>query len=338
MATSTHLPLCVYCGTARPADQSRCPKCGRPWIDVHIGVKEQARVPAMAAVTVDSSATAEIPASPPSQPAEVLSAARADPEPEPAPDDPTATFRWLIPALIAAAAVVVIALLAFGVLDGSSEPVAQETTIPETPTSAAPATTTTTPAAPTTAAPAPTTTSTTTTTIPDPAALPSIGEAIAASELKLRAGGIGPIDVGAPADEAIGRLVASLGQPDETGAAGAELGVCPDEVGRFARWAGFTAIVSGRFDDGVFVGYRFAEQAIPTYHLDLATPSGIRLGDTVADLNTTYAAYQIDYVTTDGTTVFRLSDADGLLLWGPVSSTEDSGRIEGIFSPDSCAS
>ena len=72
-------------------------------------------------------------------------------------------------------------------------------------------------------------------------------------------------------------------------------------------------------------------------HLDLATPSGLRVGDPVSVLNRVYAPYQIDYVSSDGTDLFRLSDADGLLLWGPVSSIEDSGRVEGIYAPDVCS-
>ena len=35
--------------------------------------------------------------------------------------------------------------------------------------------------------------------------------------------------------------------------------------------------------------------------------------------------------------LFRLSQADDLLLWGPVSSIEDSGRVEGIYAPDACS-
>lgn len=259
--------------------------------------------------------------------------------PEDSDEDPARSFVWLIPTLVAIAALVVLALFGFGVLDGASQPTAQGTTVPLTPTSA-PAPPTTAAPVPTTAAPAPTTTTstTTTTTIPGTASLASVGDPISSSSLKLRSGGIGPIDFGTPADDAIGRLVASLGEPDETGAAGEDFGLCEGEEGRFARWAGFTAVVSGLFDDGTFAGYRFDEQAVPTYHLGLATPSGIRLGDSVATLESTYAAYQIDYTTIGGTEVFLLSDADGLLLWGPVTSSEESGRVDGIYSPDSCQS
>ena len=156
--------------------------------------------------------------------------------------------------------------------------------------------------------------------------------------LTLRASGIGPVSIGEPASDALGRLVASLGRPEEVGVAGDELGLCAGEEGRFVRWAGLTTIVSGTLQDGTFAGYRYTEQSVPTMHLDLSTPSGLRLGDTVASLNEIYSSYQIDYVTDGGVNVFRLSDADGLLLWGPLSSIEPTGRVDGIHSPDACTS
>ena len=158
------------------------------------------------------------------------------------------------------------------------------------------------------------------------------------SSLTLRTAGIGPILVGEPAPDAIGRLVASLGRPEEVGAAGKELGLCAGEQGRFVRWAGLTAVVSGTLEDGLFAGYRYTEPAVPTMHLDFSTPSGLRIGDSVASLNEVYSSYQVEYGTDGGTSVFRLSDADGLLLWGPLSSIEPEGRVEGIHSPDPCSS
>jgi hypothetical protein len=248
--------------------------------------------------------------------------------------DPSQRFVWLIPALIAGSAVIVVALFAFGFLDGETEP----TTAPVAaavpiPTTAAPTTTTQAPT--TTAVPSTTTTST---TIPEPADIEPVGDAIPMSSLTLKAGGIGPLVVGDAAPDAIGRLVASLGRPEATGLADEELGLCAGEDGRYVRWAGLTVVVSGTLQDGVFAGYRFEEQAVPTMHLDLATPSGIRLGDPLSALNEVYAAYQIDYVSDGGTSLFRLSDEEGLLLWGPVSSIENSGRVEGIHSPDACSS
>jgi hypothetical protein len=158
------------------------------------------------------------------------------------------------------------------------------------------------------------------------------------SSLTLKAGGIGPLVIGDAAPDAVGRLAASLGRPEDVGAADEELGLCAGEDGRFVRWAGLTVVVAGTLEDGVLAGYRFEEQAVPTMHLDLATPSGLRVGDPLSALNEIYGAYQIDYVSDGGTNLFRLSDEEGLLLWGPVSSIEDSGVVEGIHSPDACAS
>ena len=57
MSTSAQLPLCVYCGTARPADHSQCPDCGRPWIDVRVGAMAKSRVH----VAVGAATTTETP-------------------------------------------------------------------------------------------------------------------------------------------------------------------------------------------------------------------------------------------------------------------------------------
>jgi len=364
MSTSTYLPLCVYCGIARPADQTRCPRCGRPWIDVRIGstteASDRSHVPAMVgagavAGTVTDSVTRadDAPAAALQIEDDPVGNNEAGPDSSPA-DTATDTtdvparfvtdnseqidashrFVWLIPALIAVAAVIVVALFGSGLLD-SDEPVAAPppTTAP-VPTTAAP--TTTTQASTTTAAP--TTTTTTTTTIPSPAAIAPVGDAISMSSLTLRTSGIGPVLIGEAAPDAIGRLVASLGRPDETGAAGEDLGLCAGEEGRFVRWAGLTAVVSGTLEDGTFAGYRYLEEAVPTMHLDFATPSGLRLGDPVSSLNEIYSSYQVDYVSDGGASLFRLSDTDGLLLWGPVSSMEENGRVEGIHSPDACTS
>ncbi|MEA3511089.1 MAG: hypothetical protein U9R51_06600 [Actinomycetota bacterium] len=344
MSTSTHLPLCVYCGTARPADQTRCPHCGRPWIDVRVGAQVEDRIPVMAGVAaVAGEATAETPTvSPPtSTPPESQSASEDGgfpPIDEVADDDGSGNFRWLIPALIAAIATVVIALFAFGVLDETAETnAAPATTLPPAPTTIGPTTvppTPTTTIAPTTTS---TTTSTTTTTIPGPSTVEAVGAAVPFSALTLTANGIGPIAFGDAAPDAIGRLIASLGEPEETGVAGDEMGLCADDDGRFMRWAGLTIAVTGTFADGTFSGYRYENEAVPTMHLDLATPSGLRIGDPISTLNQIYSSYQIDYLSSGGVDLFRLSDTDGPLLWGPVSSIEDSGRVEGLYAPTACS-
>ena len=266
--------------------------------------------------------------------ADVVPSPPGDVDQEDPTTDPSQRFVWLIPALIAAAAVVVVALFAFGFLDDNTEPAsAPEAVAAPVPTTAAPTTTTQAPT--TTAAPSTTTTST---TIPDLASIEPVGDAIPMASLTLKAGGIGPLVIGDAAPDAIGRLRASLGRPEEVGVAGPELGLCAGDEGRFVRWAGLTVVVTGTLADGVFAGYRFEEQAVPTMHLDLATPSGLRVGDPLSTLNEVYAAYQIDYVSDGGTELFRLADEEGLLLWGPVSSIEDSGSVDGIHSPNACSS
>jgi hypothetical protein len=287
------------------------------------------------AATVGRQATVETPVvSPPPPPASAPEESSPPPVDDDPHDDPAGRFKWLIPALIAAVAAVVIALFAFGVLDRTDNTTAApSTTIPAAPTAGVP---TTVPPAPTTTV-APTTTSTTTTTIPETSSFDAVGAAIPASSLTLTANGIGPIDFEDNASDAVGRLVASLGEPEETGVAGEKMGLCASDDGRFVRWAGLTVVISGTFADGTFSGYRYEDVAVPTMHLDLATPSGLRVGDPISTLSQIYASYQIDYLSSAGTSVFRLSDADGLLLWGPVSSTEDSGRVDGIYAPDVCS-
>lgn len=255
-------------------------------------------------------------------------------------DDPAATppvtFRRAIPIVLGLSALAVVAMFGFGLLDEepSSSPdeiaapptTLPATTIPETAVTAAPTTTT----------PPPTTVPTT--TIPAPSDVAIFGDPVLVTRLTLKADGIGPIEVGTPASEAIGRLVASLGAPEEIAAAGEDHGLCAGEDGRVIRWAELNAIVSGTLTDGSFVGYRYQEPAVPTGTIDLATPSGIHLGDDIATLNEVYARYSISYETTGDASTFSLAQDGELLLWGPVSSTEESGRIEGIYSPPSCGS
>ena len=53
------------------------------------------------------------------QPAPAMEIADLPPGDEDPPQDPNGRFKWLIPALIGAVAIVVLALFAFGVLDGT---------------------------------------------------------------------------------------------------------------------------------------------------------------------------------------------------------------------------
>ena len=162
-------------------------------------------------------------------------------------------------------------------------------------------------------------------------------DAVSPSRLTLRAAGVGPIEFETPAPEALGTLVASLGAADETGSEGIEPWLCPGETGMWARFADLTVIVSGDFETGTFVGYTFAKPDGPeTAHIDLTTHSGIRVGDSIADLESTYSQFVITYDVIDGETHFRLLEGEDLLLWGPVSSIDSGGRVLGIYSPPLC--
>ncbi len=330
MSTSAQLPLCVYCGTARPADRSQCPQCGRPWIDVRVGAYAEAKVPAGvgAAIAAETPGGATVAVTePPAQPGEQLTVDLTSDEP----DERPSSFRLPIAIVLTVSATAVFAMFAFGLLDGG-EDVDGASTTASVPTTTPPTSTT---LPPTTTAP-PATTTVPTTTIPEPASIAAAGDPVELSRLTLKADGIGPIDIGSPAPEALGRLAASLGTPDMIGAAGAEYGLCAGADGRIVRWAELTAVIDGTIATGSFVGFRFEEPAVPTSHVDLATPSGLRLGDDLRTLNEVYARYDVVYETIGEASAFYLYDGDELLLWGPISSAEETGRVEGIYSPPPC--
>lgn len=178
-----------------------------------------------------------------------------------------------------------------------------------------------------------TTSSTTTTTTATP--LEPIGDPIAISELGLGGFALGPLDFGD--GDALGRLVATFGEPDERGPADASLGLCEGDTGFFARWGPLTGIFLGAEDISVFEAYRLAADGDHPA-AGLSTLSGFQVGGTVADLESTYSGFSIAYEEIDGALHFilqRTSD-NATLLWGPVTSAESDGIVEGISSPRPC--
>ena len=302
---------------------------------MRVGSLSESKVPAMvgASVTAETPNVSAVPVVH-AQAEEPIAAVTADEPSEEAASPSPATFRRAIPIVLAASALAVIAMFAFGLLDGPANDAAQQAVTPTTvpPTTAAPVTTA---AAPTTTLP-PTTTAPTT-TIPRPASIGASENPVDVSRLTLKADGVGPIAVGTPAVDAIGQLVASLGTPEAIEAAGEGYGLCAGDDGRIIRWAELSAIVLGTIEDGIFVGYQYQEAAVPTSHIDLATPSGIRLGDDIATLTEVYGHFTLSYETVSGKSTFHLSEDGELLLWGPISSSEESGRVLGIYSPEACA-
>lgn len=353
--TTVPLPICIHCGTPRPADETLCPQCGKPWIDIQI-----ARPPAPTGAI--EPAPAEVPAppatidptpAPPSEPLPATPPVGAPPTPAPSvppppvpappiipiddtgefgmdewtlpPDPPSSKAIWLLPVALVVA---VIAFWSFVYFRGDT---------PTTTNVAAPETSTT---APTTTVPevveetTTTASTTTTTTVPFPPASDwaASGDPIPTGELVLKAAGIGPIAFGATLGDVAGRLVATLG---EAGAAG-DSNLCPPAEQYWLQWGNLKAIFDGWEPDAAFVSYRYEAVEGAGDGVELGTVSGLRLGQTVAQLKSTYPSYTVSFELIDGQDHFRLVDGGDLLLWGPVSSTENDGTVLGIFSPSPC--
>ena len=197
-------------------------------------------------------------------------------------------------------------------------------------------TTTTTTEAPTTTTAAPTTTTTTTTTTTLPP-IEATGVPIPIEELTLGAFAFGPFSFDADTPY-LGRLVASLGQPDTAQPAGTELGLCEGEEGTAYSWDSFTAVFRQDGEVEELVGYRLDQNAGDDPTQTMASVSGLQIGDTIARLQAIYTQSGLGFVEIEGQQHFLLlRSSDGAtLLWGPVTDTTDDGVIQGIYSPYIC--
>jgi hypothetical protein len=299
-----------------------CPECGRTWIDTKIGEELPALTPEVVAASAEKrQAAAAVDLAPP-------------------PDDPPRRpWGLLVGALIGIG--IVLAVFNF-VLDGDGDDsaAASTTTTPATTASTAATTTsvatttTSTTVAPTTTTSTTTTTTTTTTTLPP---IEPEGTAVPVADLDMGAFGLGPFGFNA-ATSYLGRLVASLGQPDSSAPAGTEMGLCDGEEGVTYTWDGFTAIFRIEGDLEVFVGYRLLQTGSDHPTQQLSSRSGLVVGDTVEQLDAIYLQSGLAFEDIDGKQHFlllRSSDA-ATLLWGPVTDSSGSGIVEGIYSPRAC--
>ncbi len=238
--------------------------------------------------------------------------------------------------LVAVAALGVIAWLSWFRPNATFPPpttvVAQSTVVPpETTTTAAPPTSSTPPSTTTLAPP--------TTTI---APVTAIGSPIALSELTMGGFAFGPFSFGSSGEQVLGRLTATFGQPDSLGPADTTWGLCATDSGSVATWGGIAAIFRDVDGTSEFVGYRIGDatgidDGDPGG--DLATLSGISIGDTITTLRQIYANSTIELFELDGQPYFRLlrSGTQRLLLYGPISVQADDGSILGIYSRDACS-
>jgi hypothetical protein len=246
------------------------------------------------------------------------------------PEPKSSKAKWLV-LLVLIPAVVAMWVLVFADRDTGSTN--ESVAAADTTTTAAPTTTqieTTTTSQATT-----TSTSTTTTTVAYPPANSwvAVGDPIPTPELGLKASGIGPISIGTLIGDSAGALVASLGSAEM---AGLDSDLCPGTEWYWLEWGDLRGIFDGYSDDSQFIAYRYEGDGTSEPDPLLETLSGIRLGDTVEMLQNTYTSYTVSFEVIEGEDYFRLSDTGNLLLWGPVTSTEPQGTIEGIYSPDPC--
>jgi hypothetical protein len=190
-----------------------------------------------------------------------------------------------------------------------------------------------------------------TTTSPGTDPYPPVGDPIPVEDLKMRADGfkveaegVSDILFGTDAETAIGQLVASFGaSTQDTGwqVSTEQFGVCNGDFERIVYFGPLAAIVTKPDGQEVFNGYRsdlqFGDLTNPAASLE--TLSGLKIGDTVAQLNDAYSGETVEFSTDPklGEIYQVIGGSSGnLLLWGPVDGTADDDRVIGIYAPDVC--
>ena len=177
-----------------------------------------------------------------------------------------------------------------------------------------------------------------------PGEITPVGDPIPVNELTMSSSDIGTLDFGDDGDQVLGQLAATFGPPtQDTGyiIGDGTFGECPGDSIRVVQWGPLNVVMQGDATTNQFVSYRidisYGNLTSPTR--DIATLSGLRVGDQVSQLEEIYSGFVIDYIV-DGDVglVFKLFSQRGgeLLLWGPVDSQDPEGLVTGIYSPDSC--
>jgi hypothetical protein len=171
-----------------------------------------------------------------------------------------------------------------------------------------------------------------------------VGEAIPIAQLQMTVSGIGVLEFGADADEVLGRLAATFGEPtQDTGfiVGDGSWGECAGDSVRIVQWGPLSVVAKGEPANSRFVSYRLDLRygGITSPTTDIQTRSGLRVGDQVSQLKDTYSGFAIEFVVDANVgLVFELRERLGedLLLWGPVESQDDDALVTGIYSPNSC--
>lgn len=218
---------------------------------------------------------------------------------------------------------------------------------------AAPSTTTTTDGSSTTTTDPDTSTSSTspTTSLPNGVPYQAVPPAFDVDRLKLITNGmrindndVKDLEFGDDADVAIGRLVASFGDPTEdTGwqVSTGQYGVCAGDLERVVHFGPYAAVVTKPGGNEIYDGYRFdlTYGDLSNEAAGLETLSGLTIGDTVAALKNIYSGEVVEFLTDPklgDIYEVRGSTSGSLLLWGPVEGPTDEDRVVGIYAPDVC--
>jgi hypothetical protein len=246
------------------------------------------------------------------------------------PEPPKRRPLWLIPVGLVAAIMVFWAYVYFADSSTTTTTVVAEAPTSTSPSTTAPTTTVAVLVNETTTTVPPTTT--TTVSYPPASAWEESGQGLSTAQLAMKASGLGAIDIGSSLADVSGQLVASLGEAESAG----DSDLCQPEEAYWLQWGPLRAIFDGYEPTSTFVAYRYIETDAGTVNVPLVTLSGVGLGDTVAELQSTYSFYTIAFELIDGQDHFRLVDGGELLLWGPVSSTDSTGTVLGIYSPSPC--
>ena len=195
------------------------------------------------------------------------------------------------------------------------------------------------------------TTSSSTTSLPTTDPYPPVDPPIPAEDIKMMTGGlrindndIKDIVFGMQDDLAIGRLVASFGDPEDTGwqTSTGQYGVCAGDLERVLTFDTFAAIVTKSGGQDIFNGYRndlTSGGGLGTDPASIETLSGLVIGDTVETMQTIYANQRVVFGTDPKLgAIFEINSAASgvLLLWGPVEGEDPSDRVIGIYAPDVC--
>jgi len=190
-----------------------------------------------------------------------------------------------------------------------------------------------------------------TTTIPDTDPYPPVDPPIPVEKLKMITNGmrindddIPDIVFGADAETAIGRYVASLGpSTDDTGwqVSTNGYGVCAGELERVIFFGTYAGILTKQGGQEIYNGYRqdltFGDATHEAFALE--TLSGLKIGDTVAELKEIYKGETVSFAINPKLGDVYLvegSTSGNLLLWGPVEGNDDADRVVGIYAPDIC--